>query len=408
MYDWYKNMLKAYKYRLYPDKGQTILLAKTFGCCRKIYNHCLDFKNRRYAEYQQNVSRYELSAMLTFLKSTEEYQYLNEVNSQALQSELVHLDKAFTNFFQHKGAYPTFKSKFERQAFACPQGVSVDFLNNIIKLPKLKSVGCKIHRKFFGIVKTCTVSKSTTNKYYVSVLVDAGAVLPKKKQVVEHTAIGIDMGIKSFLVSSDGTDIPNSQFYRQAEPRIKCLQRRVARKVKGSKNREKAKLAVSVAHEKIRNRRSDFLHKLSTNLIKNHDTIFVEDLNVKGMLKNHCLAKSIADVSWSEFFRMLAYKADWYGKNVLEIGRFEPSSKMCGCGVVNSELTLADRVWTCKSCGAVNQRDLLAAQNIKKFGLLGLKYKTRTDSSVEPVELSALAGAVKQEHTTRKSRSPRL
>lgn len=401
-------MLKAFKYRLYPDQDQQVLLAKTFGCCRKIYNHCLDFKNKRYAEHRQNVSRYELSAMLTFLKQTEEYKYLNEVNSQALQSELVHLDKAFTNFFQNKKGYPVFKSKYDRQSFACPQNVVVDFETQTIKMPKLKTVKVVLHRAFKGEIKTCTVSKATTNKYFISILVEDGKELPKKKTIKEATSVGVDVGLKSFLVDSSNNAVANPQFYRNAEPRLKVLSRRLTRKVNGSSNKKKAKLRLAIRHEKITNQRTDFLHQTSSRLVKNHDTIFIEDLNVKGMLKNHCLAKSISDVSWSEFFRQLTYKSEWYGKNMIEIGRFEPSSKMCWCGVLNKELTLADREWTCKACGSVNDRDHLAASNIKKFGLIGLKYHTRTGCSGGSVESSALAGAMKQEVFSSDGRSPLL
>lgn len=398
-------MLKTFKYRLYPDTVQQQLLSKTFGCCRFVYNRCLDFKNKRYAAHKQSVSRYELSAMLTFLKKTEEFSFLNEVNSQSLQSELVHLDKAYTNFFQHHAAFPKFKSKYDRQSFACPQRVAVDFKSQSLSIPKFPGIKTIFHRQFTGKIKTCTISKNAANKYYVSILVDDGMELPKSKAVKDQTAIGLDVGLKSFVVTSAGDVVDNPKFYRNAESRIKVLQRRVSRKVKGSANCRKAKLRLAKKHDKVASQRSNFLHQVSSRLVKNHDTIFVEDLNVKGMIKNRCLAKSISDASWSEFFRQLKYKSEWYGKNLLEIGRFEPSSKMCSCGVVNHKLTLTDRCWTCGSCGIIHDRDLLAAQNIKKFGLLGLTYRTRTERSGEPVELSALAEAVKQESLASDGRS---
>lgn len=390
-------MLKAFKYKLYPNEEQRVLMSKTFGCCRKIYNHCLAFKNKRYAEHKQNVSRYELSGMLTFLKQTEEYKYLNEVHSQSLQYELVSLDKAFTNFFKNNNGYPVFKNKYDKQSFSCPQGVVINFNTKQIRLPKLKNIKVKIDRTFIGEIKTCTISKTTTNKYFISVLVDDGKEPTKKNAIKESTSIGIDVGLKSFLVDSNNNIVDNPQFYRKSEQRIKVLSKRLSRKVKDSSNRRKAQLRLAIKHEKIANQRLNFLHQVSSRLVKNHDTIFIEDLNVKGMLKNHCLAKSISDASWSEFFRQLKYKSEWYGKNVIEIGRFEPSSKMCWCGAINKDLKLSDREWTCRSCGSVNDRDHLAASNIKKFGLIGLKYHTRTDGSGEPVELSALAEAVKQE-----------
>ena len=225
--------------------------------------------------------------------------------------------------------------------------------------------------------------------------------------------MGIDVGLKSFLVDSENNAVANPQFYRQAEPRLKVLQRRVSRKVLGSANRQRAKLCLARKHEQVTNQRQDFLQKLTTKIIKNHDTIFVEDLNVRGLLQNHCLAKSISDVSWSEFFRQLKYKAEWTGKNVIEIGRFEPSSKMCGCGVVNHALTLKDREWTCTSCGTLNQRDFLAACNIKKFGLLKTVYKTERpntpmDSRGESVESLPVGRAVKQKSRKATSGNPRL
>lgn len=404
-------MLKAYKYRIYPSDSQQIELAKTFGCCRKVYNWALDLRNKRYSQYKQNISRYELDKMLTFLKKTDELAFLNEVNSQALQQELNHLEMAFTNFFKHNSGYPNFKSKYDNQSYACPQNVKIDFKTQKVFIPKLKNVVVKIDRKFKSIIKTCTVNKTTTDKYFISILVEDGNELLKKKKIKAETSIGIDVGLKSFLVDSNNTEIENPKFYRNAEPRIKCLSRRLSKKVKGSNNRRKAQKKVALKHEKVANQRKDFLQKLSTNIIKNQDTIFVENLNVKGMLKNHCLAKSISDVSWSEFFRMLKYKSEWYGKNIVEIGRFEPSSKMCSCGVINNNLKLENRVWTCESCGSTNNRDFLAANNIKKFGLMKLNYNTYStrDTRGESVEMSTLVESMKQKlETGNCSRNPWL
>jgi putative transposase len=346
--------------------------------------------------------------MLTFLKSTNELSYLKEVYSQTLQQELGHLEIAFTNFFKHNMKYPNFKSKYDRQSFSCPQNVKLDFKKQKVFIPKLKETVVKIDRKFNGEIKTCTVSKTTTDKYFVSILVEDNKELPTKKKVIDKTSIGIDVGLKSFLVDSNNTIINNPKFYRNAEPRIKCLQKRLSKKVKGSSNSRKAQKRLALKHEYIANQRKDFLHKLTTDIIKNQDTIFVEDLNVKGMIKNHNLAKSISDVSWSEFFRQLKYKSDWNGKNVIEIGRFEPSSKMCNCGVINKELKLEDRVWTCKECGSENERDFLAANNIKKFGLMKSVYTTR-DTRGESVEMSTLVESTKQKLMQATAlRNPRL
>jgi putative transposase len=391
-------MFKSYKYRIYPDEYQQVMFAKTFGSCRKIYNWALDFKNKRYAQYKQNVSRYELSRMLTFLKTTDEMSYLKEVDSQALQQELSHLDIAFTNFFKHGAGYPKFKNKRGNQTFACTRSIKIDFKEQKVSVPKIKDVVVRIDREFEGVIKSCIVSKTTTDKYYIAILVDDGKELPMKKLIKEQTSIGIDVGLKSFLVDSNNVVVDNPKFYSKAEPRIKCLQRRLSKKVEGSNNRKKAQKKLALKHEKVANQRKDFLQKLSTEIIKNQDTIFIEDLDVERMLKSHNLAKSISDVSWSEFFRMLKYKSDWYGKNVIEIGRFEPSSKMCDCGAINNELKLEDRVWVCKECGSINERDFLAANNIKKFGMMKLKYNTYATSGTrgESVEMSTLVESVKQ------------
>jgi putative transposase len=320
------------------------------------------------------------------------------------------MDAAFTAFFRKRAKYPNFKSKYGHQSFSCPQHVRMNFIHSLVYIPKLKWVKIKIDRDFFGRLKTCTVSRTSTDKYFISILVDDGKELPPKKEIREETSLGIDVGLKSFLVGSDGVEVDNPKFYREAEPRIVCLSQRLSRKQKDSKNRAKAKKKLALAHEKVANRRKDFLHKLTTEIVKNHDAIFVEDLNIRGMLKNHCLAKSISDASWSKFFEFLKYKCEWYGKNLIEIGRFEPSSKMCGCGVVNTKLKLSDRSWTCESCGVENDRDYLAARNIKKFGLMGQVYNTYppADSRIESVESSALAGAMKQKILVGDPRNCRL
>jgi len=390
-------MLKTYKYRIYPTEDQKVLISKTFGCCRKIYNWALDFKNKRYSQYGDNVNRYELDKMLTFLKSTDELKYLNEVHSQSLQQELIHLEKSFTGFFKKKSKYPNFKSKNNRQSYSCPQGVRINSKNQKVFIPKIKYVDLKIDRQFDGKIKTCTVNMSPSQKYFISMLVDDGKELPSKKDINKETSIGLDVGIKTFLTDSNGNEVKNPRFYHNSEPRIKCLGKRLSRKTKGSKNRNKARVRLAIRYEKTLNQRKDFLQKLSTNIIKNHDTIFVEDLDINKMLKNQNLSKLISDVSWFEFFRMLEYKSDWYGKNFIKIGKFDPSSKMCRCGIINKDLTLKDRTWTCKECGSINQRDILAAENVKKFGLLRFKYDTSPGGRGEPVEPLSLDRVMKQE-----------
>lgn len=380
-------MLKSYKYRIYPNEKQERLLLKTFGSCRFIYNWALGFRTKRYQQYGENISRFELAKMLVFFKTTEERKWLSEVNSQSLQSELRHLDSAFTNFFRKNSKYPTFKKKGKKQSFECPQNVDINFESKRIKIPKLGLIKYMDKKVFEGKIKTCTVSLRNS-RYYISILVDNNLPLPKKCKIEEVSSIGIDVGLTHFATLSDGTKIENPRILRKYEDKLKIYQRRLSRKTKFGQNWKKQKSRIGSIHQKIADTRSDFLNKLSTNIVKNHDTIFAEDLNIQGMLKNHCLAKSISDVAWSEFFRQLLYKSAWSGKNLIEIGRFEPSSRLSDCGEINHDLKLSDRTWVCKSCGKTYDRDIQAAKNIKKMGLMKGKYKTGQGMPVGPVEIS--------------------
>lgn len=369
---------KSYRYRLYPNKAQATLLDKHFGCTRFIYNWALGEKIRVYQESGESLSRYKLQEKLPEMKQTER-PWLTEVNAQSLQASLINLDRAFLNFFKHKTKFPRFKKKNHRQSFQVPQRGQVDFEAGKLIIPKfLEGIRCKISRRFEGETKTFTVSKTTTGKYFVSVLVETPDEIPEKQPVSLDTTIGIDVGIKDFCTLSTGEKVENPNHLRSELARLKVLQRRASKKKRGSANRKKAILKVARLHEKISNRRNDFLHKLTNRLTSENqtDSFAVEDLNVAGMMKNRCLAQAVADVSWSDFFRQLEYKAEWRGKNLLKIGRFEPSSRTCDvCGTVNRELTLSDRTWTC-ACGAEHDRDYLAARNIKRFALANenLKY----------------------------------
>ena len=369
---------KSYRYRLYPNKAQATLLDKHFGCTRFIYNWALGEKIRVYQESGESLSRYKLQKKLPEMKQTER-PWLTEVNAQSLQASLINLDRAFLNFFKHKTKFPRFKKKNHRQSFQVPQRGQIDFEAGKLIIPKfLEGIRCKISRRFEGETKTFTVSKTTTGKYFVSVLVETPDEIPEKQPVSFDTTIGIDVGIKDFCTLSTGEKVENPKHLRSELARLKVLQRRASKKKRGSANRKKAILKVARLHEKISNRRKDFLHKLTNRLTSENqtDSFAVEDLNVAGMMKNRCLAQAVADVSWSEFFRQLEYKTEWRGKNLLKIGRFEPSSRTCdACGTINRELTLSDRTWTC-ACGAEHDRDYLAARNIKRFALANenLKY----------------------------------
>lgn len=361
-------MLKAYKYRIFPSDEQKGQLARYFGVVRVVYNLGLETKTTAYATNKTSINKYELINQLPDLKK--EFEWIRECPSQAVQHVLINLDTAYGNFFKGKAAFPKFKNKYSKQSLIFPSGISVDFKNNIIRLPKLKDISIDFSREFNGEIKRATISKTVTNKYFVSILVDNKKELPKKKKINKSTTIGVDFGIKDLAITSDGEVFKNKNFFKEQQKRLRIEQRSLARKKKGSKRREKQKLRVALTHEKIRNQRIDYLHKVSTKLVQEHNTIVLEDLAVSNMVKNHKLARAISDMGWRELKTMIEYKADWYGKNVITIGRFEPSSKICSsCGNHKKELKLSDRIYHCDKCGIEKDRDINAAINIKTFGL---------------------------------------
>lgn len=365
-------MFQAYKYRLYPNTAQRELLGKHFGCVRFIYNWGLCKKTEAYQKTGKTLSRFDLNKQLTSLKQAPETIWLKEVNAQSLQSALIHLESAYTKFFREKRGFPKFKSKHRsRASFECPQSVKVDFATGTIQLPKLGYIRAEYSRTFEGAIKTVTVSMTPTGKYYASVLVDTGIPAPTCPPIIAETAIGIDVGLKDFATLSTGEKIANPRFLKKSLKRLRRLSRQHSKKQKGSNNRAKSRVKLARQHEKVTAQRQDFLHKTSTRIVRENqtETVCVENLNIAGMLKNHKLARAIADVSWGGFLTMIQYKCARYGKNYVEIGRFDPSSRLCTCGVINKELSLKDRRWTCSSCGATHDRDLLAAQNIVRFAL---------------------------------------
>jgi len=364
---------KSYKYRIYPNKEQRILAEKHFGCCRFVYNWGLGLKIETYTKENNSLSFFDLSNRLTKLKNTEEFSWLNEVNAQSLHMSLRNLDNAYTRFFKDKKGFPKFKSKkTAKKSCQFSQGVNILFEENKIKLPKFGKIKAILHRPFEGKVKTTTLPKTSTGKYYVSVLVETPEELPVKPEIKSETTVGIDLGLKEFAIISNGDKVDNPRHLRKSEKRLKKSQRALSRKKKGSNNRTKARIKLSKRHEKISNQRKDFHHKLSHKLTHTEgiDTIALESLNVPGMTKNHCLAKSVCDAGWSQFVSFLEYKAEWYDKNIIRIGRFEPSSKLCSvCGYIKKDLTLGDRVWQCPTCKTKHDRDINAAINIKNFAL---------------------------------------
>lgn len=374
----------SYKYRLYPNKTQQQILEKHFGATRWIYNYGLERKIEAYQKDKRNLSCFQISSEIPKIKTDKKTEWLKEINAQSLQMALRQLDNAYTKFFKKQNKFPKFKSKKDKNSFSIPQGNSIDFKNVKAKFVKLGEIKIIIDRQFIGRIIKATISKNKANQYFVSYIVDKKFEIVKPKKIKDKTTIGIDLGLKNFAVLSDGRTIENPKHLNKNEKRLAILQRRLSKKQKGSQNKKKAKLKVAKLHNKISNQRSYFLHNFTHQLTHDNqvDTYAIENLNVKGMMKNHCLAKAIGDVSWSEFIRQLTYKSKWYGKNLLVIGRFEPSSKMCSCGYVNKDLTLADREWICPECQTTHDRDLLAAQNIKKFALSPLLKR------VVPVEFS--------------------
>lgn len=361
-------MLKAYKYRIFPTEEQKNTLTDIFGQVRFVYNLGLETKLAAYAGDKKYLDHYDLNLQIKGLKQSE-CPWLKESPSQALQMAMRNLDNAFTNFFRGSG-FPKFKSRYHKQSFQLPQGVKISEDKKQVFIPKLKWVGIDLHREFKGKVKTVTISKTTTNKYFISILVDTEKEKPKKKPIKPSTSVGVDMGIKELAITSDGNKFENQGFFRRTMSELRVEQRSLARKKKGSNRYKKQKLKVALLHEKVRNQRRDYLHKISKWLVDNYDTICIEDLSVSNMMKNHNLARAIAEMGWYELRRMLEYKTEWYGKNISVIGKFDPSSKTCSnCGNINKELTLNDRKWECEKCGTEHDRDVNAAINIKNFGL---------------------------------------
>lgn len=367
---------RAYKYRLYPNKQQEILLSKHFGCVRYIYNWALALKIETYKTKQKIENFYTLGTKLPKLK--QENEWLKEINAQSLQSALKNVDNAFNNFFKKKSDFPKFKSKKKnKNSFHVPQSGKIDFVNNLLSIPKIRNIKIIIDRPFNEKIKTITISKTSSEKYYASIHIEEQNEISTKPPIKENTTIGIDVGLKTYATISTGEKIDNPRWLRKSQKKLKYQQYILSKmdninKKKEGKNRDKQKKKLARAFEKVRNQRDDFLHKLTHKLTHDNqvDTIVVEDLSISNMMKNHSLAGSIGDVSWGRFFQFLTYKCEWYGKNLITIGRFDPSSKLCSCGVINSSLKLSDREWTCGSCGVTHDRDVLAANNIKHFGLL--------------------------------------
>jgi len=377
-------MLKTYKYKLKPDKEQTILLNKHFGCVRFIYNYFLNECKNEYEKNKNSLNYYDNAKSLTQLKKQDQYFWLNEINSQSLQLSLKHLDTAYIRFFKKSAKFPKFKSKHNKNSFCVPQAVKIK--KNKLYIRKFNNgINIILHRTFKGEIKQCTISKTPTNEYFVSILIETTHTpLPKTGKI-----IGIDLGLKDFLVTSDGYKYKNNKYGKTYAKKLKKEQKYLSKKIKDSFHYNKQKLKIAKMHKKITNSRVDTLHKVSTDLITKYDTIILEDLNIKGM-SARCkpkrdkngkylpngqssksgLNKSILDASWSTFVSILTYKANWNDKQIVKIDRFFPSSKTCNiCGYINQNLNLSMREWDCPSCKKKHDRDYNAAINILNEGL---------------------------------------
>ncbi|SNT69724.1 IS200/IS605 family element RNA-guided endonuclease TnpB [Psychrobacter sp. LV10R520-6] len=374
-----KQILKAYKIRLYPTEDQQIFFAKSFGCTRFIWNKMLNDKIEHYRETKTELKN-------TPAQYKTEFEWLKEVDSLALANVQQNLRSAYSKFFKQGSGFPKFKKKGIKDSYTTNnQKGTVSVTQSSVKLPKIGHIKAKIHRSINGLIKSATISKSPSGKYHVSLLVETMVDdLPKT-----HSNIGIDLGLTDFITLSDGLKVANPKFLSKLEIKMAKSQKILAkrrlvaktqqRKLSESRNYQKQRLKVAKVYEKITNARKDFLHKLSFNLIKNHDVIAIEDLNIKGMVKNRKLAKAISDSSWSTFTAMLAYKSEWYGKELVKIDRWYPSSKTCsGCDHVlaKAELPLSVRSWQCPNCLQSNDRDINASINILNQGLRCLKNKT--------------------------------
>ncbi|AKB75180.1 Mobile element protein [Methanosarcina lacustris Z-7289] len=363
-------MLRGNIYRIYPNKEQKALMEKHFGSCRFVYNKLLEIKSLMYIKFRISLSEFDLNNHLLVLK--EVYPWLKEVNAGALQQASRNLNKAFTNFFNFGYGYPQKKKKKDHHfSFQIPQHYSLDTSISKVLLPKFGWIKVKMHRKISkGSLKTITISRTPTGKYYISFLTNDGEKLPEKQEFSHATLIGIDVGVMTFATLSTGEKIDNPKFLKNSLERLKCLQIRVSKKVKGSKNQRKAVYKLAKIHEKISNQRHDFQHKVSNRLISENQAIAVETLNIKGLKKNHKLAQVISDSAWYSFVLKLTYKAEWVGKTILKIGMFEPSSKICNvCGYKLKELSLDIREWQCPDCKNTHDRDINAAINIKKIAV---------------------------------------
>ena len=366
-------MLKAYKYRLYPNKEQEELIEKTFGCCRFVYNKTLSYRKDKYKNNKESMNKTSCNNYVNQILK-KQYKWLKEVDKFALTNSVYNMDNSYKKFFKEHTGYPKFKSKKDNHKSYTTnftnKNIEVSFNNNKIKLPKLKWIKAKIHHDFIGNIKNATLSKTPSGKYFVSILVDCKSKLYPKS----NNKIGIDMGIKNLLITSNGEVFDNKRFTNKYSNKLTKEQRKLAHKIKGSNNWNKQRIKVAKIHEKIANQRKDYLNKISKQIINENQVIICEDLHIKDMSKNKRLSKAILDCAWGELTRQLKYKSEWYGRIYHEINRYFPSSQLCNkCGYQNRDVkNLGIRFWECPKCGKLHDRDNNASINILNKGLQDL------------------------------------
>lgn len=395
------KQIYTYKYRIYPTEEQKVIFAKHFGCCRFVYNYFLNREKEFYLNNKEDIESKRIKGhntafdnlkVLTQLKKQEEFSWLKEVGSHSLGIALKNLEFAYSNFFKKKAKFPKFKKKTHYQSYNI-DNLTLYIKNEKLHIPKIKD-GIKIvvHRPLEGKILNGTISKTADERYFISITVEKEIVqLPEKTK-----KFGIDLGIKDFAVISDGSKIANPHFKKQEVNKLKKLQRASSRKSKDSHRREKCRIKIARLNASITNKKNDLLHKLSSKLINENQVICLEDLNVKGMVKNHRLAESISECSWCEFVRQLDYKAKWYGRTVVKIDRFFPSSKTCSnCGFIKESLNLSERTWTCPKCETTHDRDMNASKNILKQGLNSLSFGTNEYSRGDEVNLKSTESGIK-------------